>query len=129
MVNEKQITQVLSEINRATIENEIEWYNEAFNPDVDLDSYQIFSGVTYSTTFKDRRFILFKIKQQIVPESYNDDPFEIFVFRLIIKGKGGTVDWEFPEHRGIKDIYESANYKSAEIKDFFDTIAPEEAED
>ena len=45
--------------------------------------------------------------------------------KLVILDVDGNIDWEFPRHRGISDLYDSVRYKVANVQSFFDSFKDE----
>lgn len=123
MIESNKISTVLSTMNRETIEGAITWTEMLRVNDIGLNSNEELSGKVYQANYKDRNFILFKclVKIQTDEFEYNWVP----EFRLIMLDKKGKIDWEFPGHRAISDLYESVRFKVSDVEPFFDSFEDE----
>jgi hypothetical protein len=120
MIESNKISSVLSAMNRETKEGKISWTELTRVNDIGLNSNEELSGKIYRTIYKDRHFTLFKclIKIQTDEFEYNWTP----EYRLIILDNNGKIDWEFPRHRALFDLYESVRFKVADIESFLNTF-------
>ena len=124
MIDDNKITIMLSKLNSETKENKLKW-NEHFKGKFpNLSSAEELVGKIYETTFNNKILWLFKINQR-----YQTDEFEYTwmpSYKLIILDSNYDIDWEFPSHRGIMDLFETVSYKVADMDSFFASIKDED---
>jgi len=118
MIESGKISTVLSTMNRETKEGKITWTELIRINEIGLSSNEEVTGKVYRTTYKDRDFIIFKclVKIQTDEFEFNWTP----DYRLTMLDTSGKIDWEFPRHRAIADLYESVRFKVADIESFLD---------
>lgn len=127
MISHNKLTSVLSKLNKETKKNEIKWDEPILYRNLQLNSSEELIGKIYATMFNDRHLWLFKINQQI-----QTDDFEftwVPSYKLIVLDESQKIEWEFPYHRGIMDLYESVSYKVANMDSFFDSIKDDDNEE
>jgi hypothetical protein len=109
MIESNKISTVLSTMNRETIEGSIKWTELVRVNDIGLNSNEKLSGKVYQAEYKGRAVVVFKclVKIQTEEFEYNWVP----EFKLIMLDNKGKIDWEFPRHRAISDLYESVRFK------------------
>lgn len=120
MIDDNKISIVISKMNRDTKENKLKWTEPVRVRSLKLNSSEELVGKIYQTEFNNRILWLFKINQQI-----QTDEFEftwIPAYKLIVLDSNQDIDWEFPHHRGIMDLYETVSYKVADMDSFFNSI-------
>ncbi len=116
MNEENKISKKLSQINRYTKERGIFWETLIHYPNLGLSSNEELVGKIYQTEFEGRKLRLFKINRKV-----QTDEFEfnwIPAFKLEILDHNDSSDWEFPDHRGIWDLYDSVRYQVSNIDSF-----------
>jgi len=120
MIESNKISTVLSVMNRETKEGKITWTELIRTNELSLNSNEELVGKVYTANYKDRILIIFKCLVQIQTDEFefNWTP----DYRLTMLDKNGKVDWEFPRHRAIVDLYESVRFKVANIESFLDTF-------
>jgi hypothetical protein len=124
MIDENKITKVLSQINRDTKEGKITWQQPDKRPKLGLSSNEELVGKIYETEFNNRGLRLYKINERIQTDEYEFN--WVPSFKLEILDEYDNVDWEFPYHRGIIDLFESVRFKVSDVESFFNSINDDE---
>ena len=126
MIESSKISSVLSQMNRETKEGIIKWTELLRHKDIGLTSNEELSGKVYETTYKERHFLIFKclVKLQTDEFEYNRVP----EHKLIMLDKNRKIDWEFPSHRAIMDLYESVRFVVADIETFLNSFEDDKLE-
>ncbi len=120
MIEENKISAALSKINRDTREAKLVWKTIKLFSNSQLGLAEEIVGKIYSTEFNNRKILLFKVNKKV-----QTDEFEfnwIPSYKLVVVDQNYNIDWEFPQHRGIADLYETVSYKLADMDSFFNSI-------
>lgn len=115
-----EVNQVITTLNRLTIEGAINWNPMQLHKVPGLVGYQKVNGQVFSSEYKNKKLVLYKYDDR---SYYDEDAWHPEIgYRLMVVNNENELAWEFPENRMTPDLYDSILYKVANIDNFFNQI-------
>lgn len=118
-------TKAIVKINRETKEDKISWNKVNLKP-TSLSNAEVVSGFVYESRVLNKDVILYKYQYKYYTD---EDEFHwVDGYRLDFVDGRNISEWTFPYNNATEDLYETVQFKQANVSDFLTEYLDEEEE-
>lgn len=113
-----KLDKALIALNKGTFAGTIKWQPVNLNVIPGLEGYDTLRGNIFCAEHKGKNLCIYKYDSRYYVDE--DEWHPTTNYRLLLVNKKHEAEWEFPENRAIKDLYDSVAFQISNANKFFD---------
>jgi hypothetical protein len=127
MIESRNLVKAIAKINKLTKSGEITWVIARNTGLMQLPGNNSIFGLVYESKYQGQNLRLFKYNYRVYTD---EDEYTLLTStKLLFVESNGQTLWDVPMGRGLEDLYDSVQFKTANAEDFFEKLLSEDEEE